>query len=176
MSRRLLPFALLAVLTACDPGPEAIVEDEALLEDEEAFDDVFEMGEVHSDAQALTGTQVIYVNFGGVKICDASGEDATKNKSFAVCGHFGVCGGCKTFAAYTTTAHHKPIVDQLRKYFAAYDVRFTTSRPTSGPYTMLVVSPTTGSNHGVAALDCGNRNPNGIAFVYKTGSSFYTNI
>lgn len=114
------------------------------------------MAAVQLKAQAAGTPQVVFVNFGGPVICDAAGEDSRTNRSFAVCGHFNKCGGCFNFAAYK--------------------VDFTTTRPMSGDYTQLVISPSYASNHGVAALDCGNANRNGMAYVFRTADRFYTGI
>jgi hypothetical protein len=75
------------------------------------------------------------------------------------------------FAPYEDADGQVEIVDHLATTFAPYNVEITTSRPAEGAYTMVVVSPTTGGHHGVAPLDCLNKNPNDIAFVYNLYSS-----
>ncbi len=166
---RLLSVMVLSVSFAgC--GPDDSV---ATVGEDELGDDVLDMGPVTTEAE-LSGTQTVFVNFGAVRICDGSGEDARANRSFAICGHFGVCGGCKDFAA--TSLDREAVLSKLRSYYAAYNVSFTATRPASGNYTMLIISPSSGPAHGVAALDCGNGSPNGIAFVYRTADSFFTNI
>lgn len=169
-------FLLLAALIAgCGPSSEFA---EGGQEDELGLDgDVYADTELSTQAAALAdGTpQVVFVNFGGPVICDAAGEDSRTNRSFAVCGHFNKCGSCFNFAAYRGS-DKAAIVNHLRGYFAAYKVDFTTTRPTSGDYTQLVISPSYASNHGVAALDCGNANRNGMAYVFRTGERFYTSI
>src|SRR6185295_19564613 len=60
------------------------------------------------------------------------------------------------------------ILAKLRAVYARWDVTFVTTRPASGDYTMIVISATGGTNHGVGPLDCDNANKNDIAFVYRT--------
>ncbi|MEN9797388.1 MAG: Metallo-peptidase family Reprolysin-like [Pseudomonadota bacterium] len=170
------PFLLMAALgVGCGPSSEAELadaDDGVSLENDVYVDGPLGTGE----AALADGTpQVVFVNFAGPVICDAQGEDSRTNKSFAICGHFKKCGGCFDFAAYTGS-DKTAIVNYLKGYFTAYKVNFTTTRPTSGNYTQLVISPSWASNHGVAALDCDNANRNGMAYVFRTGDRFFTNI
>lgn len=115
--------------------------------------------------------QVIYVNFDGVTVNDCSNycSDAPTNRSWAIGAHFGK--SAVAFAPYTNASGRKIVVDGLVAAFSPYNVAVKTARPASGPFTMVIVSTTTGPNHGVAPLDCLNQNPNDIAFVYKIGSA-----
>ena len=133
-----------------------------------------------ADSQNLDGVggaggalaaQIIYVNFDGALISDCPDQcsDAPSDRSFAISGHFGRSE--VAFSPYTNVAGKTQIVANLKAAFADYNVHVTTSRPLEGPYTMLIVSPTSGPNHGVAPLDCRNGNPNDIAFVYNLQSS-----
>ncbi|MFL5319364.1 MAG: zinc-dependent metalloprotease family protein [Myxococcaceae bacterium] len=170
------PFALMLLpllLAACAPA-EATIDDESGGSEE----DVLDLGPQQSDSiesALVTGPQVVFVNFGGPTVCDNATDYAPHNKSNIMCPFFGVCGKCKDFAAYAGS-DKAAIVSTLKGYYSAYDVQVVTSRPSSGPYTMVVVSPTFGPHHGVAALDCGNHNRNGVAFVLRTADSFYTSI
>ena len=121
-----------------------------------------------SHASALTGGQLVYVNFDGAHVDDCDGEcsDAPTNRSWAIGAHFGKTS--MDFAPYTSAAGKATILAGLRRSFARWRVDFTTTRPSAPPYTMVIVSPTGGAHHGVAPLDCGNANPNDIAFVYRT--------
>jgi hypothetical protein len=168
-------LVLAALVAGCGPSTELGVEEAE--GDTSLEGDVFADRELGTSAQALAdGTpQVVFVNFAGPVICDASGEDSRTNHSFAICGHFNKCGGCFDFAAYTGS-DKAAIISYLKGYFTAYKVNFTTTRPTSGNYTQLVISPSYASNHGVAALDCDNANRNGMAYVFRTGDNFYPNI
>ncbi len=155
--KKLVP--LFAFLLGCQGAMEVDFEDEVLVAPESVY-------VVH---QQLEGTQRVFVNFDGpvVSDCDNYCSDAPGDRSWAIGAHFG--RSRIDFAAYTDTNGRAEILAELRAAFAPYDVEFTTRRPSSGSYTMLVVSPTSGPNHGVAPLDCRNRNPNDIAFVYRTG-------
>ena len=121
--------------------------------------------------QQSVGPQRIYVNFDGPRIDDCTGycSDAPTNRSWAIGAHFGTSS--IDFAPYGDAAGRQAVLDELGRAFGPYDVEITTNRPSAGPYTMLVVSPTTGPHHGVAPLDCSNNNPDDIAFVYNIGSS-----
>ncbi len=62
------------------------------------------------------------------------------------------------------------LVPLVGPVFAPFDITVTSSRPTRGPYTMVVITP---SPHPVqfgaasfTVLDCGNANPNGVGVVY----------
>lgn len=125
-------------------------------------------GPVH----VLSGTkpvQVVYVNFDGPTVTDCNCSDSKTNQSLVIGHIFGA--NSVNFAPYTNTSAQSAIVAKLRGYFADYNIAFTTTRPTSGDYTMMIISPTSGPHHGVAPQDCDNRNRNDIAFVYKIGSS-----
>lgn len=129
------------------------------------------VSEEEEAAAPLASTpQVVYVNFRGptIKNCSDFCSDASTNRSF-VMGHFGKAS--MDFAPFTDTARRAAVVRKLRTLFSRWRVTFTTKRPASPPYTMLVISPSSLPHHGVAPLDCGNKNPNDIGFVYKIGSS-----
>jgi hypothetical protein len=117
---------------------------------------------------ALTSTQTIYVAFDGVHVDNCSGEcsDARVNQSWAIGAHFGQ--QAIDFLPYGNDEERNIVLEGLRAAYAPYDVAFTTTRPESGDYTMVIVSATGGPHHGVAPLDCGNANKNDIAFVYRT--------
>src|SRR5262249_25890961 len=115
--------------------------------------------------------QVVYVNFEGVRVtnCTQQCSDARTNRSWAIGEHFGKQS--VDFLPYTGEKNRSIVLDTLRRAYAPYRVRFTTERPDSGDYTMVIVSATGGPHHGVAPLDCGNENPNDIAFIYRTANS-----
>ena len=147
---------------ACAPGGE------------EAWDDTLSpprTGGLEGEDQGPTATQIVYVNFDGATIgdCDHYCSDAPSDRSWAIGAHFGAEE--MTFAPYTSSQGRAVVVERLMAAYAPYDVAITTVRPDVGPYTMVVVSPTAGPNHGVAPLDCANANPNDIAFVYNLFSS-----
>ena len=125
---------------------------------------------VEERQQALTGTQVIYVNFDGVTVNDCPETtycaDAPGNRS-SIIGTFFERDSIN-WSPYTNSAGRQVVMDELEEAFSPYDVEFTTERPSSGQYTMLVVASNSEfSGLGVAPLDCGNTHPNSIAFVYR---------
>jgi hypothetical protein len=138
--------------------------------DEAGSDDAL-VGSGGDGGAAPSGTQIVYVNFDGVHVDDCTGEcsDARVNRSWAISAHFNQ--HAIDFQPYGTAEQRATVLAGLRVAYAPYDVAFTTTRPTSGDYTMVIVSSTSGPNHGVAPLDCGNANKNDIAFVYRTALS-----
>jgi hypothetical protein len=117
---------------------------------------------------AAPATQVVYVNFRGPTInnCGSYCSDAITNHSW-VMGHYGKSS--MKFAPYTDGPSRVAILRKLRTLFANWRVSFTTNRPATPPYTMVVISPSILPHHGTAPLDCGNTNKSDIAFVYKIG-------
>lgn len=133
--------------------------------------------EASGDGKAMSrgladGTpQVVYLNFGGVRISDCTDfcSDAPGNRSWAIHAHFGVSTYID-FGPYTSDWGKSYIIDHLNAAFGPYNVNFTTSRPGSGSYTMVVISPSARSSWwGVTPLDCGNGNRNDVVFAYGAG-------
>ena len=155
----------LAICAGCSSGEVEVQDfDDQVLEIPSNYDEQPEL--------ATSGKQIVYVNFDGVTIrdCDNYCSDARSDRSWAIGAHFG--GSSKTFARYAgSSSQRDSIMSDLREGFDDYNIDFTTSRPSSGPYTMLIISTSSGPNHGVAPLNCGNTNANDIAFVYKIGNS-----
>jgi hypothetical protein len=61
------------------------------------------------------------------------------------------------------------ILEIMSGHFAAYDVVVTDQRPEQGDYTMVVFPSENPFGPGVSAIamvDCGNKDPNNIAFVF----------
>lgn len=124
--------------------------------------------------QALTDTQVVFVEFDGVTVKDCPEttycNDAIGNRSSIIESFFGQ--DSITWSAYENTAGQQIIMDELEEAFEPYDIVFTTERPASGPYTMLVIASNSEfSGLGVAPLDCDNKFPSSITFVYR-GAEF----
>ena len=115
---------------------------------------------------APTTGEVLWLNFGG----------ATVNKGTAKGESFQVCGDKATIAASTLTADsQQAIASSVEKLYtgAGANQKVTTTQPTSGDYTTVVVGGsladlgcTDPSGLGVAPLDVGNANHNDIAFVF----------
>lgn len=133
--------------------------------------DTAETSSEQTEGDAGPSPQVIYVNFDGALIsdCDDQCSDAPSDRSWAISGHFGRSE--MQFAPYTNAAGKTTIVAAIASAYSPYNTSVTTTRPAEGPYTMVIVSPTPGPNHGVAPLDCLNTNRNDIAFVYNLESS-----
>ncbi len=129
--------------------------------------------EYGSISQGLGAPQVVYVNFDGPTIDHCACSDAINNRSLVI--DYAFKKPSMKFQPYTSTTGRRTIMANLKKFFAAYNITFTTTRPASGPYTMLVITPTYWAHHGVAPLDCNNANPSDIGFVFRTGNTrFYT--
>jgi len=117
-------------------------------------------------AAAPTTGEVLWLNFGG----------ATVNKGTAKGESFQVCGDKATIAASTLTADSQlEIASTVEKFYtgAGANLKVTTTQPTSGDYTTVIVGGsladlgcTDPSGLGVAPLDVGNANHNDIAFVF----------
>jgi hypothetical protein len=158
-------YAIVALAIAGCGAPEDVTPEQ----------DAVEPGIVY-ETSAPPGPQVVFVNFNGLKVenCGNYCSDAPTNRSWVI-GHM-TGKASMDFAPFDNLAERATILADLRTLYAAYDVTFVTTRPTSGPYTMVIISPSYMPHHGVAPLDCGNANRNDIAFVYRTGDTgFYTN-
>lgn len=123
---------------------------------------------------------VLFLNFEGVTLYPG-GEDAIHNRSSIV----------KTTTVIPKFDHkhfklQEPwlsrqtaidrIVGKVRSYFSGYNLTIVTKRPSSGPYTMLVVGgkrlPNVQSNAlGVSPMDCGNRRPSEVGFAFSDSMS-----
>ena len=143
--------------------------DDADLQPGDEFEDTFVAAPDAVDAAELAGRQVIYVNFDGptIRDCDNFCSNAPNNRSFIIGRIWG--SSRVDFAPYSGA--RTAITEAIRRAYDRYNVRVTRSRPASGGYTMVVISPTRGDHHGVAPLDCGNANGRDIAFVYSIGST-----
>lgn len=170
MTRLLAASCALALLLGC--GPQELEVDEPA---PSAPDDVLAYGEVEEPLNSVGPArmpQVVFINFDGVTINGCEGcSDARVNKSFAIVRKFNLQQ--VVFPRYGGSAADKAfIVDKMKAAFAPYDVDITTTRPASGHYTMVIVSPYSWPKwHGFAPLDCNNDNPNDIAFVFNIGKS-----
>jgi hypothetical protein len=126
------------------------------------------------------GAHVVFLNFDGASILpsvDGYTDDSAQNRSW-------MASSTRTIPAFDATpfapqyTHDSAIawiVNQYKKYYAAYNVSVTTTRPASGRYTMVMIggSPSDlngggggGSEAGVSPLDCGNQQETNIAFSF----------
>ena len=136
------------------------------------YDQLFaaKLGLLDNPATATTAAnstgEVLWLNFGGATVA----KGTAKGESFQV------CGDKATIAASTLTADSQDqIASSVQKFYtdAGADLKVTTTQPTSGDYTTVVVGGsladlgcTDPSGLGVAPLDVGNANHNDIAFVF----------
>lgn len=166
--------SLLALFAVSFVGCVAATGDEDLDEDDETL--VVPGSADERGAQAAT-PQLVFVNFGGpviVKCRDGSGycQNSAGNESSMI----SLWGKSSIdFAAYTSTTGRDRIMSLLRGYYSKYNVTLTTSRPASGTYAMLVITPTavgSTSLRGKSYTDCYNSlAKNDIGFVVRIGST-----
>jgi hypothetical protein len=127
-----------------------------------------------SVSQKLEGEpQVVFVDFDGPTLTDCDDCSSAENNQSLIVGYaFGTSS--VELAPYTSESGRAAILAELQSIYSAYNVQFVTVRPESGPYTMLVITPTIWAHHGIGPLDCDNANKSDIAFVFYTSDSrFY---
>lgn len=118
--------------------------------------------------------QRIYLSFEGEKIigCSNHCSDAATNRSW-------VLGETKSVPAFDHTPYGKDraaviadLVARVRTLYQGFNVEFTTTRPTAGAYTLIVVggdATLMNSKQQVVSsspADCGNRNRSDVGFVF----------
>ncbi len=168
MPRNILLFVLALLflsITGCLDQPqltEASLESDYLVPPEDI--------DTAERQQALTESQVVFVEFDGVTVSNCPEttycNDAQGNRSSIIESFFEQ--DTISWRPYQNGAGRQLIMDELEQAFDPYDVIFTTERPSSGHYTMLVIASNSEfSGLGVAPLDCGNAFPSSIAFVYR---------
>jgi hypothetical protein len=128
-----------------------------------------------TQAMAQVGPQVLYLNFsnGQEDIVRAEGDDSSHNRSI-----MGTAAPYPAFAWPDVTTDEerdalvRHITDEVNEAFLPYNLLVTTMRPTSGPYTMVVIggSPSLFAMDarvaGVAYMDCNNHQPSNVAFAF----------
>jgi hypothetical protein len=105
--------------------------------------------------------QIVFVNFGGVTLDDCGPgqcEDPQADTSWMVGDPYGGADASWTFEPFARGQDAQDeILNKLNGYYARYFIRFVQERPSSGDYTMAVVTDTHFlPNHGVCPLDCNN--------------------
>ncbi len=131
------------------------------------------------------GSHLIFLNFAGASIVpapDGYTDDAATNQSW-------LASTNRTIPAfdaspyspeYTQASAIAYIENQYKTYYAAYNVSISTTRPTSGRYTMVMIGgeptdlnggSTSTSEAGVAPLDCGNMQESNIAYSFAASLS-----
>jgi hypothetical protein len=119
-------------------------------------------------------TQLVFLNFGGARITGGyTCSDAPSNCSRMV-------SGTQDFAPFTLSDQWDrgkvvaAITQCVGMFFADMNVRFVTTRPAAGPYTMMMIGAiyptqlgfeTNAGPYGRAPVDCGNSNKNDIGFL-----------
>lgn len=130
-------------------------------------------------------TQVVFLNYGGARIHGGDCSDAPSNCSSLV-------SGTQDLAPFTLSnewdrpAVVAAITRCVSMFFDDMDIRFVTTRPAGGAYTMMMIGaiyptqlgfPTNGSGpYGRAPVDCGNANKSDIGFLLlesDTNPDFY---
>jgi hypothetical protein len=115
--------------------------------------------------------QTIFVNFDGVNLANCrTNTDAASNCSYLI-GRTGA--GAISFGGWGGEEGRARIIARLRAAYEGFNINFVTSRPSSGSYSMLVVTngdpgfgaATNFPYRGIAPLDCGNSYAWDVAFA-----------
>jgi Bacterial Ig domain/Matrixin len=116
--------------------------------------------------------QVVYLNFDGAQLKPGP-SDSQQNTSILVSGSldYPAMQSLDKFGGKDVAI--KAVMDKLKIIFATVAVKFVTTRPTSGDYTMAMIggngqgiSSSSGGAIGVSPLDCGNKNKNDICVIF----------
>lgn len=116
------------------------------------------------------GMRRIYLNYEGVEITEGP-DDAITNTSSVLSGSFEPFGGGLSVT--------QEIRITMQEHWAAFDVEVVDERPASGPYIMVVVTPTNtlkGGGTAVGPLDCGDAVKSDIVFVFTNDDPNALNI
>lgn len=131
------------------------------------------------------GLRVVYLNFEGVTLTASNQADDGPTNTSAIITATTAPGSTRTIPPFSPAQLSSTgglsrdqiiarVVDRLFASHAAFDVQFTTTRPATGPYSMVVVGgdcqTVAGVNcAGVALLDCGDQLPSNVSFVFPPG-------
>jgi len=139
------------------------------------------------DAELATpnalGRRVIYLNFDGVSLSrSTTNDDARNNQSAIVASTMSIPKFAVGALGYSGGLTREEVIQytiaQLEESYADLDVEFTTTRPASGNYHMILFAGegatcenTTGASScaGIALRDCSEIMPNNIVFVFTWG-------
>lgn len=107
---------------------------------------------------------VLFVNFDGPTLT-AGIDDATIDQA-SVAGSF----SGMPLDPFGDGPKRDDIMTRLDEIWAPFDVAITDTRPASGDYAMIVVTPTNpfgGGVLGIASQDCGDANPTSVGMVFS---------
>ncbi len=136
------------------------------------------------------GPRTIYANFEGAqltRVTDAYQENAVEDKSYIVNSSTEVIPAFDPSDIYGTSGMSRTqvingIVSWMETAYAPYDVTITTTRPATGPYTMVLfggsAAAVLGSSDGTLGVslgDCGDMLPSQIVFAF-TEESYFRNL
>jgi hypothetical protein len=118
---------------------------------------------------ACSNGRVVYLNFEGQTLNDATLSDATQNRASWMTIAQGTAPRYKTAAA-DRDQQIQAIVTGVRSQLSSFPVTVVTQRPAAGPYVMIVFGGTAsqvGSNYGGAVneLDCTDAQKSDVAWI-----------
>lgn len=133
------------------------------------------------------GLRTVYLNFEGVTLTSSESQpdDATTNRTWMI-NSVVAPGNTLSIPAFNRfdlgdqsgATSRQQIIDytlqEMRAYHTPYNFAFTTSRPSSGTYHMVVFGGTcngvVGQDcAGIAPLDCSDSSPSNIVFAFPSG-------
>ena len=103
----------------------------------------------------------LYLNFEGVELLE--GSDDSKTNTTQISEMVG------TAAPYGGTDEHLYVAQAVADRLSAFSIQVVIERPTSGDYTMMVITPTNpfgGNTSGIGPSDCNNANANNIGYAF----------
>ena len=116
--------------------------------------------------------RTVYLDFadGTVAIARGDRDDATRNVS-RLCAAPALARWEPSARGGERERFRQEVLQRVRAYFEAYDVRFTLERPAPPEaFTTVMIAPPvaacTFGRRGVASTDCGDANPASLAFVF----------
>jgi MYXO-CTERM domain-containing protein len=104
-------------------------------------------------------SETIFANYDGAQL--SSGQDNAPNNTT----EFSPCAG--NMPAYGEGSKRTASFQALVAHYAPFAIDVTDSRPGAGTYSMVMATPSSCySSFGVSPIDCGDRNPNSVAFCF----------
>lgn len=167
---RVLILPLSVLLLACGEPPEQEPLPPAPLLQDAVRPPVITLGPDQIKPRPA-GPTLLFLNMEGATLTKGAASDASRNLSF-------LCGGLVPPFSHAPYGADRATVltalaNKLRAYLAPYRIDVVTARPKTGPYEMVLVGGTatrcgqTKGIAGLAPLDCGDKVPGEIAFVFS---------